>query len=134
MRAAHACAMASRKRKQPDIKLSPGFELSKTYANTRENYKVVEVGNVLAYAVWKGSGHGVSRVVPIYRADVWTTSNGKQSISSSYEYGEAINGYTFSEDYEGCVLADIAATAISALEARERARDAARANKKRSKR
>lgn len=108
--------------------LRPGVKLSAGYANSRDHYKVVEPDNVLAYIVSGGGRQSAARIYPIYRADIFYATMRKhkgklvkvQGVSSSYEQGAALNGFTFFDDYEGCTFATIAFQAINALEERAR--------------
>ena len=100
------------------IKLRPGSKLSESYSNTPDNYKVVEVDNVLGYSVSRGGPGSAATVYPIYRADTHVKVGKTWHMVSSYETGERLNGFTFYEDYEGCTFATIASQAVSALEER----------------
>ena len=100
------------------IDLRPGTKLSESYSNSLDNYKVVEVDNVLGYRVFRGGPGSAAAVYPLYRADIHVKLGKTWHVVSSYETGEKLNGSTFYEDYEGCTFATIASQAVSALEER----------------
>lgn len=116
------------------IALREGCKLSGSYANSRNNYKVVEEGHILGYIVSGGGRGGAAYVTPIYRADIHIKENKRWHIVSSFEYGERLNGYTFHDDYEGCTFATIAWNSLNALVNRANMKKLVEAAEKRAKR
>jgi hypothetical protein len=108
------------------IDLRPGTKLSESYSNSPDNYKIVEVDNVLGYSVSRGGPGSAASVRPIYRADIHVKVGKTWHMVSSYETGERLNGFTFYDDYEGCTFATIASQAVSALEERQRVQQLAK--------
>jgi hypothetical protein len=100
------------------VELREGCEFSKHFDNRPLSYKVVEVGNILAYVILGGGRESGARITPLYRADVHKKIGKVWHITSSFEYGEALNEPNYHIDYEGCSLASIARQAVSALEHR----------------
>lgn len=96
--------------------------------------KYIQTDHPLGYVVMGASRGGPAMVWPIFRGDsvIKTTERGKQVNLwlSTYEQGQPLNGRSFPEDYEGCVLASIAAQAIQALQNRHDAAKARRPRKK----
>jgi hypothetical protein len=107
-------------KKKFKIELRSGTKLSERYSNSPDNYKVVEVDNVLGYSLSRGGPGSVATVYPIYRADIHVKLGKTWHMVPSYETGARLNGFTFYEDYEGCTFATIASQAVSALEERQR--------------
>lgn len=105
------------------ITLRPGEHLSEGYANSRNNFKVVETGYVLGYVVSGGGRASAAAIYPLYRATIHIKIGKVWHIVSSYEQGDRLNDYSFQEDLEGCALATIASQAVGALVERQRTRD-----------
>jgi hypothetical protein len=118
------------------IELRNGCRLSKSFNNTRDRYKVVSEDNVLSYMVLPSGRGSTAKIIPLYRADIFhkVKIRGKSTwiITSSFEYGRALNGHTFDDDNEGCTLATIAAQAINALENRASARQVREPSKRKA--
>jgi len=97
------------------IGLRDGCKLSDSYANSRNNYKVVEEGHILGFLISGGGRGAAAGITPIYRADIHIKEKKLWHIVSSYEVGERLNGYSFHDDYEGCTFATIAWNSTNAL-------------------
>ena len=116
------------------IQLREGCKLSGSYANSRNNYKVVEEDYILGYLVSGGGRGSAAGVTPIYRADIHIKEKKLWHIVSSYEVGERLNGYSFHDDYEGCTFATIAWNSLNALVNRADMKKLVEAAEKRAKR
>ncbi len=66
------------------------FWLSASYANARDNYKVVEE-YVLGYYVTGNGYHAPVRIAPIYRATIYMRLNKRRAIITSHEVGDYYN-------------------------------------------
>jgi hypothetical protein len=119
-------------KKKFKIALRPGTKLSESYGNGPDNYKVVEVDNVLGYIVSRGGPGSAAAVHPIRRADIHVRVGKTWHTVSSYETGARLNGFTFHDDYEGCTFATIASHAVNALEERQRVQQLAKPAAKKS--
>lgn len=95
--------------------LREGCKLSDSYANSRNNYKVVETDYILGFLISGGGRGSAAGITPIYRADIHIREKGRWHIVASYETGERLNGYSFHDDYEGCTFATIAWNSTNAL-------------------
>jgi hypothetical protein len=111
--------------------------LSERVRQTRDIKVYVDYERVLGYVVVSGSRGGTAYVAPIYHRDVHVKIRGKNGkvvthIMSGYEQGNRLNGYSFNDDFHGCVHATAAASSIAALEYSEtlRVAQAAKTSKK----
>lgn len=97
------------------------FRLCASYANARDNYKVVE-DYVIGYAIVGDGVRAPVRVAPIYRATIWQKQKNKRNIVTSYEVGEYLNPPGADSDdpfLEDHVANSVAASMRSALMALE---------------
>src|SRR5436309_15269473 len=94
-----------------DLGLRDGVKLSESYANKRDNYKVVE-DYVLGYYVAGGTRAPV-RIAPIYRATIYYVHKKVMHVASSHEIGPYLNparAATEEPDVDGDALAYLAST------------------------
>lgn len=96
-------------------------KLSKSYANSRTNFKTVS-DVILGYYLAGDGSRAPIRIAPIYRADIWfrdRKDRGANQIIASHEIGAYYNPQrrdAEEPDTDGDALAYLAATALSALE------------------
>lgn len=90
--------------------------LSASYANTRDNYKIVDTAYVIGYYIVGDGVRSHVRVAPIYDAQIWIRSKGGRAIIQAHEVGDYYNptdGYH--EDYAANLTAGAARLAIESL-------------------
>lgn len=98
------------------------FWLCDTYANSRNDYKVVE-NYVIGYYFMGDGRRSPVRIAPIYRAAIWQRDGRYRRVMTTYEVGEYFNPHNadlddyFREDMTANTVAASALLAITAVEA-----------------